>query len=181
MNTYYEIFKTFFKLGAFAVGGGYSMIPLIKREVVDKHKWIKKEKFDDIISIDAVTPGSIAINLATFIGYEVKNLLGAFTAISGLIIPSVSIVLLLSYLLLKDKIYNNEYVRSIIWMLKPVAVALIFTSFLELTIHSKTNMYQYGLLLVAFILIYVLKMDIYILIIISIVLAILYTGVRKSI
>lgn len=177
MNTHYEIFKTFFKLGAFAVGGGYSMIPLIKKEVVDKHKWIKKEKFDDIISIDAITPGSIAINLATFIGYEVKNILGAITAISGLIIPSVSIVLLLSYLLLQDKIYKNKYVKSTIWVLKPVAVALILTSFLELTIHSKTNMYQYLLLGIVFFLIYFMKIDMYILIIASIIIGLIYTKI----
>lgn len=177
MNTYYELFKTFFKLGAFAVGGGYSMIPLIKKEVVHIHKWIKEDKFNNIVSIDAITPGSIAINLATFIGYEVKHILGAIIAILGLLLPSVSIVLILSYLLIQNEIYTNKYIQSTIYILRPIAISLIVISLLELTIHSKYNrdITQYLFIICIFTLIYIFKVDFYILIIVSILLSLLYT------
>ena len=76
-NIYIQSFKTFFKIGAFTLGGGYAMIPIIEAEVVDKYKWIEKEEFLDLIAIAQSCPGVFAINVSIFIGYKLRKLRGA--------------------------------------------------------------------------------------------------------
>ena len=73
----YELFSSFFKIGAFTLGGGYAMIPMIEAEVVDKHRWIEKEEFLDLIAIAQSCPGVFAINTSIFIGYKLKKMRGA--------------------------------------------------------------------------------------------------------
>ena len=82
------LFLTFFKIGAFTFGGGYAMIPLIQKEAVEKHKWISDEDILDIIAIAESTPGPIAINSATFMGYRVAGVLGSAAATFGTVLPS---------------------------------------------------------------------------------------------
>ena len=77
MNLYLTFFKTFFKIGLFTLGGGYAMIPIIEKEVVDNYNWIKREDFIDIIAIAQSCPGVLAINMSVFIGYRLKKLPGA--------------------------------------------------------------------------------------------------------
>ena len=69
----YELFKTFFKIGAFTLGGGYAMIPIIETEVVDKHRWLSREEFLDLIAIAQSCPGVFAINISIFIGYKLRQ------------------------------------------------------------------------------------------------------------
>ena len=76
-NFYWDSFKTFFKIGAFTLGGGYAMIPMIEAEVVDRHRWIDREEFLDIIAIAQSCPGVFAINMSVFIGYKMKKTSGA--------------------------------------------------------------------------------------------------------
>lgn len=82
------MFLTFFKIGAFTIGGGYAMIPIIQQEIVDKKKWIEEEEFLDIIAISQGSPGPIAINVSIFIGYRLKGLKGAITCMLGTALPS---------------------------------------------------------------------------------------------
>ena len=93
------LFTTFFKIGAFTFGGGYAMIPLIQRETVEKHKWITEDDILDIIAIAESTPGPIAINSATFVGYKTAGFLGAVMATLGVVLPSFCIILVISYVL----------------------------------------------------------------------------------
>lgn len=93
------LFWTFFKIGAFTFGGGYAMIPLIQREVADKRKWITEDDILDIIAIAESTPGPIAINSATFVGYKVAGFFGAFFSTLGVVLPSFVIITLIAYLL----------------------------------------------------------------------------------
>lgn len=93
------LFITFFKIGAFTFGGGYAMIPLIQRETVEKHKWITEDDILDIIAIAESTPGPIAINSATFVGYKTAGFLGAVMATLGVVLPSFCIILVISYVL----------------------------------------------------------------------------------
>ena len=91
-----QVFWTFFKIGAFTFGGGYAMIPLIQKETVDNHKWITEDDIMEIIAIAESTPGPIAINSATFVGYRTCGVLGAACATLGVVLPSFVIILAIS-------------------------------------------------------------------------------------
>ena len=91
------LFLTFLKVGAFTFGGGYAMIPIIHKEVVEKHKWANNSDILDILAISESTPGPIAVNAATFIGFRVAGFWGSFFATLGLAIPSFAIILAISY------------------------------------------------------------------------------------
>ena len=91
-----ELFKTFSKIGAFTFGGGYAMIPMIETEVVDKHQWISREEFIDLIAIAQSCPGVFAINISTFIGFKLRREVGAVVAAIGAALPSFLIILLIA-------------------------------------------------------------------------------------
>ncbi len=94
-----SIFCTFFKIGAFTFGGGYAMIPLIQKEAAEKKGWISDDDILDIIAIAESTPGPIAINSATFIGYKTAGVLGSAMATLGVVLPSFLIISVISYVL----------------------------------------------------------------------------------
>ncbi len=99
MKKLWQIFLTFFKIGAFTFGGGYAMIPLIQREAVDHRKWVTEEDILDIVAIAESTPGPIAINSATFVGYRAAGVLGSAAATFGVVLPSFVLILALSFVL----------------------------------------------------------------------------------
>ena len=94
-----QLFLTFFRIGLFTFGGGYAMIPLMQRETVEKHKWINDDDILEVIAIAESTPGPIAINSATFIGYKVAGVWGAACATLGTVLPSFIIILIISFFL----------------------------------------------------------------------------------
>lgn len=96
MKKILHMFITFFKIGAFTFGGGYAMIPLIEREVVDKNDWLSKEEFIDVIAISQSFPGALAINSCTFIGYKIGGTLGAVLGLLGVALPSFIIILIIA-------------------------------------------------------------------------------------
>ena len=98
-KTLWKVFTTFFKIGAFTFGGGYAMIPLIQRETVDNHKWVTEDDILEIIAIAESTPGPIAINSATFVGYRTCGVLGSVAATLGVVLPSFVIIFAISFVL----------------------------------------------------------------------------------
>ncbi len=90
------LFVTFLKIGAFTFGGGYAMIPIIEKEICDKHKWLKGEEILDIFAIAESTPGPIALNVATYIGYKLAGFPGAIIATMGVCVPSFGIMYMVS-------------------------------------------------------------------------------------
>ena len=103
-----ELFMTFFKIGLFTFGGGYAMISQIKEAVVEKKKWLSDDELMEIITIAESTPGPIAINLATFVGYKRKGVKGSIAATLGVILPSFIILYIISLFL--DSFMENKYV-----------------------------------------------------------------------
>ena len=95
----FQIFTTFMKIGIFTFGGGYAMIPLIQRETVVKRKWVDDDDILDIVAIAESTPGPIAINASTFVGYRVGGFFGAIVGTVGMILPSFIIILAISFVL----------------------------------------------------------------------------------
>ena len=126
---YLTLFLEFLKIGLFTFGGGYAMIPLI-REVVLKHGWLDEAGFLNMIGVSEVTPGPIAVNMATFVGSSQAGFLGALLCTIGVIIPSFLIMLLISILL--KKYMKNKYVQSALGGIKFVAIALITSSALTI-------------------------------------------------
>ena len=122
---YLYLFLEFFKVGLFTFGGGYAMIPLIK-EVVLSRGWMNEDHFLDMIGLSEVTPGPIAINMATFIGSEQGGILGSTVATIGVILPAFLIMLLISILL--KKFMKNRFLQASLHGIKFVAIALITSS-----------------------------------------------------
>lgn len=118
-----EIYISFFKLGCVGFGGGYSMIPLIEREVVEEKKWVGKEKIVDVFAVSESLPGATALNTSAFVGYSVAGIPGAIAALLGNMTPSVVIVLVLSTLFAKFSSYPA--VKSAFKGIYPVIVGLV--------------------------------------------------------
>lgn len=118
-----NLFTTFFKIGLFTFGGGYAMIPLIERDVVDNHKWLTKDEFIEMLAVVQSLPGPISVNSALFIGYRVKGFSGALMAVLGIIIPSFVIILLIAMAF--TDLIKEPTVAKIFKGVRPAVVALI--------------------------------------------------------
>ncbi|MDQ0413349.1 chromate transporter [Mesobacillus stamsii] len=119
----FELFVVFFKIGPISFGGGYAMIPLIEREIIDKKKWIRSEEVSEVFAIAGTAPGAIAVNAAIFIGYRLAGFLGALAAMIGVLLPTTAIVMLLGslYFLFKD----NALVEGAFLGIRAAVVGLI--------------------------------------------------------
>lgn len=122
-SIYWQLFSDFFKIGAFTLGGGYAMIPIIESEVVGKRRWLRQEEFLDIIAIAQSCPGVFAINMSVFIGYKLRKLPGAISAALGSALPSLIIILLIAMFF--SRFQDNPVVESIFRGIRPAVVALI--------------------------------------------------------
>lgn len=120
---YTDLFRAFFKIGLSTLGGGHAMIPVIEEEVVERHKWIGRDDFTDLMAVSQSFPGALAINVSVLVGYRQRKLRGAFCALSGAVLPSFVIILLVAmfFHLFRD----NAVVASILRGLRPAMVALV--------------------------------------------------------
>ena len=160
----WEAFKTFFKIGAFTIGGGYAMIPVIESEVVDKHKWVSREEFLDLIAVAQSCPGVFAVNISIFIGYKLKQTKGAVITTLGTILPSFLIILLIAMCF--RQFQDNEIVASIFRGIRPAVVALIAVPTYNLAKSAKINLTNCWIPIIGALLIYALGVNpIYILLI----------------
>lgn len=119
----WQLFISFLKIGAFTFGGGYAMVPLIEREVIDKKGWVRREDFLDLLTIAQSAPGPIALNTAVFVGYRISGLKGALSALMGIVLPSFTIILLVA--LFFADIRDNVVVDAAFKAMRPAVVALI--------------------------------------------------------
>ncbi len=124
------MFLSFFRIGAFTIGGGYAMLPLIEREFVVERKWVTPEEIVDIFAIVQSVPGVIAINTSIFIGYKVRGPLGAVIAAAGMILPSFFIILLVAALLVGFQ--ENPYVQRAFGGVRAGVTALILLAAVKL-------------------------------------------------
>lgn len=121
----WRLFASFFKIGAFTFGGGWAMISIIEREIVDKYHWIEKDDFLDLLAIAQSLPGILAVNIATAIGDKLRGTRGSIIASLGTILPSFLIILAIAIFLTPDMIKNNRVISSIFMGIRPAVVALI--------------------------------------------------------
>lgn len=119
----FKLFTTFFRIGLFTFGGGYAMVPLIERDVVEKNGWVGKDNFIDLLAVAQSAPGVFAVNMAVFVGYKLRGKRGALAASFGCVLPSVVIILLIA--LFFRRFRHIEVVNNIFMGIRPVVVALI--------------------------------------------------------
>ncbi len=127
----FTIFASFFKIGLFTFGGGYAMIPLIEREMIDRRAWVGRREFLDLLTLAQSVPGPIAVNTAVFVGYRMRGLRGAAAALGGTILPSFTIILLIA--LFFAGIRNNPIVDAAFKGMRPAVVALIIGPVISLS------------------------------------------------
>lgn len=133
-----KMFFTFFKIGAFTIGGAYAMIPLIKREICEKHKWLTEEEFLDGLAAAQSCPGPIAINLSIYVGYHLAKGKGMAVAVLGTVIPSlVSIILIAS---LFTRYAEQPLVRKAFHGLRPALVAMIAVPLYQMSRKAGMNL-----------------------------------------
>lgn len=124
-NIYSQLFMSFMRIGAFTFGGGWAMISLIEREVVDKKGWIPREEFLDLLAVAQSLPGILAVNISVAVGDRLRGMRGSVAAALGTIMPCFLIILAIAVFLTPDLIQNNKVISSIFRGIRPAVVALI--------------------------------------------------------
>ncbi len=124
-NICLQLFLSFFKIGAFTFGGGWAMISIIEKEIVDKHHWIEREEFLDLLAVAQSLPGILAVNISVAVGDKLRGMKGSLAAAAGCILPSFLMILCIAVFLTPDLIKNNPTLSAIFKGIRPAVVALI--------------------------------------------------------
>ncbi|HOQ36298.1 MAG TPA: chromate transporter [Acetivibrio sp.] len=154
----FEIFITFFKIGAFTLGGGYAMLPLIEKEVVENKKWATQEEIIDIFAIAQSVPGVVAVNTSIFVGYKRAKLKGGIAAVLGAVLPSFLIILAIYQLLFS--LSNNIYVIKAFAGVRAGVTALILVTAIKLIKNTIKDVFSAVIAVIAFFLILLFDNDI---------------------
>lgn len=140
MRLFWQIFLVFSKIGAFTIGGGYAMISIIEKEVVEKKKWMSKNDYVDALAIAQSVPGILAVNISILVGYRLKKNWGSIVATLGSILPSFLMILLIAMFFRHFE--DNIWVQKMFKAIRPAVVALIavpvFTTAKAIGINIKT-------------------------------------------
>lgn len=148
MKIYLDLFSTFFRMGLFTFGGGYAMLPLLQREVVENKSWAREEELLDYYAIGQTTPGIIAVNTAVFIGQKQAGIVGALAAVLGLISPSILIISFLAGIL--EQFYDHPRVVGALAGIRVAVSALILTTVIKMgksAIKDRGGLLIFGLVL----------------------------------
>ena len=130
MNELIDLFLSFCRIGGFTFGGGYAMLPMIQKEIVEQRKWATEDEVMDYFAIGQCTPGVIAVNTATFIGYKRKGVLGGIAATAGVIFPSIVIVTLIAAFL--NNFAELEMVQNALGAIRTVVGVLILNAVIRM-------------------------------------------------
>ena len=145
MKFYYDLFMVFFRIGLFTLGGGYAMLPLIEREVVDKKKWIEGEDFLNVLAIAQSLPGPIAVNTAVFVGYKTRGLAGSLVGLFGTVMPSFICMIIIASFFVGIK--DDPTVAAVFTGIRPAVAALIAASVWSLGKKAKLTWFTGGVAL----------------------------------
>ena len=150
-----KLFWTMFKIGLFTFGGGYAMVAVIEREIVEKRKYIGIEEFLDLIAIAQSTPGPIAVNSATYIGYKLGGVLGSFFATLGVVLPSFLIIFIISFFY--EKFLALEYVSYAFKGIQACVAFLIISAGIKMLKGLKKNLFNVIMFITTLVLMLVIK------------------------
>lgn len=157
MNKNLELFLTFMKIGAFTLGGGYAMIPLIQCEVCDNKHWLNEDDILEVVAIAESTPGPVAINAATFVGSRTAGTLGAVCATLGVVLPSFLIISLISFIL--KAFQESRTVQYAFMGIRAGVLALILKAVYTMFMATKKHAVSYVIMAAALVLTAFLKID----------------------
>ena len=149
MKELFDLFWTFCKIGALTFGGGYAMLPLIQREIVENKKWSTEREILDYYAVGQCTPGVIAVNTATFIGFKLKGIIGGIVATLGVVFPSLIIILIIASFL--QSFADLSIVQSAFAGIRVAVVALIITTVIKLLKSSIKDYLGVIIAIIAFI------------------------------
>ena len=150
MKKIWELFKTFAKIGAFTFGGGYAMLSLLQRELVDKHKWATEEELLDYYAIAQCTPGVIAINTATFVGAKRAGIAGGICATLGVLFPSIVIITIIAAFI--NHFLEYEIVQHILGGIRVAVAVLIINSVITMGKKSVVDIICVAIAVISFVL-----------------------------
>ena len=148
--TYFKLFSTFARMGAFTFGGGYAMLPILQREIVEKNHWCSEEDLLDYFAVGQCTPGIIAINTATFIGYRTRGVLGGIVATLGMIFPSWILISAIYHVLTAFE--SNLYVKYALSGIQVAVAALITYAVVKLGKKSIVDKITAGIAVISLLL-----------------------------
>lgn len=126
----WDLFFTFLRIGAFTIGGGYAMLPLIQKETVEKRHWVGEEEFAEIIGLSQTAPGAIAINSSIYLGFRVAGFPGAIFAVTGMVVPSLVIILTIA--LFFERFSTIPAVKAIFNGVRPAVMGLILAALFKI-------------------------------------------------
>ncbi len=133
---YWELFYVFFTVGLFTFGGGHAMIPLLQQQVV-AHGWASESTVVDFIAVSESTPGTFAINMATFVGHKMGGAFGTIAAVGGMVLPSFIVIIIVAKFFTNFR--DNKYVKSVMSLLHAVVLGLISYAVLTVTITATVS------------------------------------------
>lgn len=175
-----ELFILFFKLGAFTIGGGVAMLPLLKNSLTQEKKWFTEEEFVDIVAVCQSLPGVIAINMATYVGYKKKGLLGSVVSTFGVVMPSFVMILVIATFI--SNLSDNPIVGGAMAGLRAAALGLVAVAVIQMGAVVFKGGWTIAAALLSFVLIAVVKINTAYVILLFVVLGIAsaFIGDRKN-
>lgn len=157
MKKIWQMFISFFKIGAFTFGGGYAMIPIIEEEVVNKRKWITKEEFMDILVVSQSFPGAMAVNCSTFVGYKIGGIIGGIMGLLGVVLPSFIIILIVAAFFMQFR--NNYYVDLIFKGISAAVPILVLAGVISLSKGVEKNIRNAIIIVIALIALIIFRIN----------------------
>ena len=158
MSELIELLLVFLKLGAFTIGGGIAMIPVLQNEMVEKKKWFTKDEFVDLVAVCQSLPGIVAINMATYVGYKKKGTIGSMVATFGIVTPSFVFILLIATFL-SNMGTDNPYINGLMAGFRAAALGLVIVAVIQLAPNVIKNKWSALAAISAFVLIAVLNVN----------------------
>ncbi|MGI6594130.1 MAG: chromate transporter [Christensenellales bacterium] len=185
IKTIFSLFFTFLKIGAFTFGGGYAMISILERDLVENKKWLTEDEMTTVIAIAESTPGPIAINSATYVGAKLGGFLGALLASTAVMLPSIIIIVLISLGI--EKFSSNNYFKWAFMGIKAAVAALILNAALRfLSVFKDLKKPIYYIVFVASLALsllssfHVIKFDVVFIILLAAITGIIYGAIKRS-
>lgn len=174
----FTIYFAFFKVGAFTFGGGLAMMPMLQKELIEKKQWLTEEELIDYYAVGQSTPGIIAVNVATFVGYKRAGILGGIFGTLGIISPSLIIIMILANLI--NSISDYPIVQKALTGINVAVAALLTSVIINFAKKTIKNVWNAIFMLISFLLIFALKVPSFIVILFGLTTGIILTFIHKK-
>lgn len=177
MKTFWELYVSFLKIGSLMFGSGYTMLPLLTREVVERRAWITQDELMDVFALSQCVPGVIGVNTAVFIGQKRAGWAGAAAAVLGVVTTPILAILLVATVLMR--VWNNPVTVSMFNGVRVAVAAVITSAVVSLVRENVKNWLGIGLCVAGFVLIAILHVSPVFVVLLAVVVGVLLWGIRK--